>query len=767
MRTIKILKWAAITIVALVVVIGVGLVLIVNGMDWNKFRNTIEEQAAKHTGRELTIAGDLSPSFFPWAGISFGQVSLANADGFGGDVFANVDSADVKVELLPLLKREINVKSVELHGMNLNLERNADGATNWDDLTQRESSTTTEDDQGTTTEVEGNSPTIAALAVGGVNISDANVSWVDAMAGTDVKLNDFALTTGAIELDAPFDLSSTFALSSNSMGLQADVSTNAEVSVNLDQQVYSLSGLVLDIDAAGAALPNGALKANLAGDVMAELAEDKLDVAGLVLKTMGIELTSSATVNGLSTEPVIAAMASSNSFNPADVMAALGIEVPVMADASAMSQASMSMNINATAQTLSIDDIILKLDQSTLTGTAAVPSLAGAAPPVRFDLALDVIDADRYLAPTAEAGTDAAGSGDTTATASTEGDTPIELPLEMIRGLDIDGKLSAGEIKVAGLTTTDLIVPITAKNGVVSLTDLSAALYQGKLSATSSLDATGDVGRMRAAFNLAGIQAEPLLEDLSDGDSPLSGTGNVAFDLNTAGASVDALTAALDGTFDTAFTDGAVNGINIGYQLRRAKTLLTGQQMPEQADVKKTDFSSLKVSGTLNDGVMSSDDLDLRSPLLRVGGAGTVAVPQELIDYTATIKITSTAEGQGGEDLQSLNGLALDVPIQATFAALAANPASVIFNGLKDNLTSNLQNQAKAAAQAKLDEEKAKVEARLNAEKAKAQERLDAEKARAQERLDAEKAKVQDRVEEEAKKAANKLKKGLGGLLGQ
>jgi len=37
----------------------------------------------------------------------------------------------------------------------------------------------------------------------------------------------------------------------------------------------------------------------------------------------------------------------------------------------------------------------------------------------------------------------------------------------------------------------------------------------------------------------------------------------------------------------TAFTDGALNGVNIGYQLRRAKAFLTGNKLPEKADIKK------------------------------------------------------------------------------------------------------------------------------------------------------------------------------------
>lgn len=787
----KFLKWLVVGLVSLVVIIGIGLVVIVNSVDWNDYRETIQEQALKHTGRDLIIAGDLKPSFFPWTGISIGGVTLANAEGFEGDTFAMVESADVKVEVLPLIKREINVRSVELHGLNVNLQRNAQGVTNWDDLTQRESTTTTETEEGTTTEVEGNTPTIAALAVGGINISGANVSWQDDMAGTDVKLSDFALETGKIELNKPFDFSSTFDINSNSMGLQAGVKALAEVSVDLDNQVYGLKGLGLDLDAKGEAFPNGALVAALTGNLVAELGNETVDVSGLVLKTMGMELTADAKVTGLNTEPVVVATLKSNDFNPTDVMAALGAELPEMADASVMSVGSMAMNINATAQSLAIDNIVIRLDDSNITGSASVPNLAAATPPIRFDLTLDSIDADRYLAPVSDTAGDSGSTDTSTTTASSDGDAPLDLPLEMIRTLDIDGSLKAGQIKVANLTTQDLVVPIKAQNGVVGLDGISAALYQGQLTATSKLDATGDTPRMAAAFNLSGIQAEPLLMDLNQADSPISGGGNIAFDITTGGNSINAIKAALNGNLKTEFTDGALNGVNIGYQLRRAKAFLTGKKLPEQADVKKTDFSSLSVSGVFTNGVLDSSDLDMRSPLLRLGGAGQFDLPQENIDYTANITVAASTEGQGGGDLDEVAGLTLEIPIKATFAQFSANPAKVIFDGVKDNLLGNLKAQAdqlkaqataalkakEAEARASLKAEEARAKAKLDAAKADARAQLDAKEAEAraavaaqqqavQAKADAEKAKAEQTLKAEADKAKDKLKKGLGGLFG-
>jgi len=102
----KLLKWLLVSVLVLVLLLGAGAAALVYLVDWNDFRDTIQNQTKKHTGRDLIIAGDLSPSVFPWLGVSIGDISLANAEGFGDAPFAKMGSADVKVELMPLLKKD-------------------------------------------------------------------------------------------------------------------------------------------------------------------------------------------------------------------------------------------------------------------------------------------------------------------------------------------------------------------------------------------------------------------------------------------------------------------------------------------------------------------------------------------------------------------------------------------------------------------------------------------------------------------------------------
>lgn len=736
----KFLKWLLGTVVVLVLLVGAGVAALVYLVDWNDFKDTIQNQVKEQTGRTLLIAGDLSPSVFPWAGISIGEISLANAEGYGDSPFARIGSADVKVELLPLLKREINVRTVELKGLQLDLQRAADGTTNWDDLLQSTTTTTTSVDEGNqdtqvTTEVEGSGPTIAALAVGGIEILDANVNWNDAMTGTDAALTGFNLRTGAIELEKPFDLSIDFSLASNSMDLAADIQGGGEIMIDLENQVYTVNGFTLNTDAKGSALPNGELLATFGADISAKLAEQQVDISALKLSALGIELAGVVNVVNLDTEPTITGQFSSNDIKLRELFAKLGIEAPITADETVLSTASLGLALTATPTSAALNDLTIKLDDTTFTGKASVPSLAGAIPPVRFDFAVDAIDLDRYLPPTSDAPAESdtpasdGGSGEASSDASSgtpaspsDPDAIIELPIEMMRQLDIDGTFRVGDVKISNLTTKDIVVPVKAAGGKLALQDMQAALYEGKFDGTVGIDVSGDSPSYGVAMSLVGIQAEPLLADLMQKDAFLSGGGEVVANITTGGNTVNAIKAGLNGTFNTAFTDGSINGINIGYQIRRAKAALTGKSLPEEEGAVKTDFSSLAVSGLFTNGVLTSDDLDMRSPLLRLGGAGMVDLPAENVDYTLTTLITGTSQGQGGAELDSLKGVKIDIPIRGTFDELANNFAGVILSGMKDNITGNLKNQAKALADQKAAQIKAQAKEAADALKAKAAE---------------------------------------------
>ena len=130
----KVIKWVAICGGGLIVLIILALLLIPMFVDVQKYKPVIEEKVAESTGRSFTIGDDLSLSLFPWAGISFSNLHFGNPSGFQEKDFITVKSFEVRVKLLPLISRDIQVKRFILEGARIVLEKNKDGLGNWEGL---------------------------------------------------------------------------------------------------------------------------------------------------------------------------------------------------------------------------------------------------------------------------------------------------------------------------------------------------------------------------------------------------------------------------------------------------------------------------------------------------------------------------------------------------------------------------------------------------------------------------------------------------------
>ena len=102
--------------------------------DANNYKPQIIEQVEKATGRDMQIDGDIDLSIFPWIGLKVEAVTLGNAAGFKAAKFARIEQLDVKVNLLPLLKKEVRINTIRLHGLDVALEVDEAQANNWSDL---------------------------------------------------------------------------------------------------------------------------------------------------------------------------------------------------------------------------------------------------------------------------------------------------------------------------------------------------------------------------------------------------------------------------------------------------------------------------------------------------------------------------------------------------------------------------------------------------------------------------------------------------------
>ncbi|TCK19497.1 AsmA protein [Thiogranum longum] len=614
----KLIRWAGLGVGALLVLIIVAVVVLPMIIDPNDFKPEIASAVESSTGRTLTMKGDLELSVFPWLGVGIGDSALSNAKGFSSQPFAQVETVQIRVKLLPLLSRELVMDTVVLKGLKVSLETDKSGRTNWQDLAG--AAAEKKPAKKETAPEPGAAPALAGLAIGGVEIEDAQLVWDDRQAGSRYQVDDLSLKTGAI-------------------------GSGERVPVSLSMRVK------------GSGLPASGLAPELDFDVAVDIDAQTLKLSDLVFQVAGMTMEGDLSGKQIMSDASFNGKLKIREFVPRDLMAAFDVTPPETSDPAVLSRADAVLALAATPNSLKLSDIRIRLDDSTVDGSLSVANFAR--PAMRFGISLDTIDVDRYLPPQQE-------TTPATPTAAAAAGAGM-IPVETLRSLDLAGKLSIAELKAAQLRSRDVSMELKAKDGVVRIYPAKASLYEGSYSGDVKLDVRGKKPVISLNESLSGVQIGPLLKDMVDQDR-LQGKTDISAKLTAKGQTPEAFKRTLNGNLSFTFANGAVKGVNLIRLIRKAQAILKGKPVPADNTPEQTDFSEMQGTAVVTNGVLRNDDLLIKSPLLRVDGKGTVNLPAETIDYLVTTKLVGSLEGQGGKDLEELKGVAIPVQVSGTFA---------------------------------------------------------------------------------------------------
>lgn len=442
--------------------------------------------------------------------------------------------------------------------------------------------------------------------------------------------------------------------------LTAKGTFKTQLVADLAQRLHQLAGLDAELQLGGSSMPGGKPQAvKLAGSIAADLAAQQVKISTLTLAGLGLKASASEwLLSGISGEsPTLAGDLSLAPFDPRALMAALGIAVPVMADAGALKSASLKTQLTANAKRVALDALALQLDDTSLSGTLAVTDLASKA--IRFDLRADRLDADRYLPPPLPK-----AGGDEAAKPAAKADlNATPLPFEMLQKLNAQGALQVASLKLKNVQMADVRLALDGAAGATKRQQLQANLYGGSAKLALKLAPGAPQG---IELSLASINVGALLKDFAESDK-LSGKGSITFDVTTRGATVGEARQSLNGTLAFNLADGAVKGFNLGKIIRDGQALLSVQP-PAAAtgEMQATDFAELRGAGVFVNGVLKSDQLSAKNPLIRLEGSGEVDLVNETLNYLAKPTLVNTASGQGGKERVDLSGIV--IPIRLTGA---------------------------------------------------------------------------------------------------
>ena len=660
-KFLKIIIGLGVALVGLVLVLVIVLPMVI---DPNDYKDEIAAAVETHTGRTLTIEGDIGLSVFPWLGLDIGNTQLSNAAGFGEQPMATVEKVQVRVKLLPLLKKQLEMDTARLEGLQLYLARNAAGETNWDDL-QGETSEVSEESNGE--ESTGAPGPVAGLAIGGVEVTNAQIVWEDQSVPVRYEIRDLSLTTGAITPGEPITLDLDFQVAATEPAIEGRFGLEGDIGLSPSLQEIRFDDAKLSLDLQGDTLPGGQLKLVMTSSIAIDLEQQTLSVPALDLKTLGLNISGNVNGTGITgDDPQFSGVFTLAEFVPRDVISALGIAAPQTADPAVLGKADAWLGWEASTRHFTANAIKLSLDDTKINGNAGVTNFDD--PAITFTLQADRLDADRYLPPVPENSEPVAASP-----AATAAGGAAALPIETLRGLKLDGTLIVGSLKAYNLKSSDIEVRIKSQDGLLRIHPAGASMYGGQYKGDISLDVRKETPHLSMNEQFIRIQAGPLLKDLT-GEDTLLGTADMHARLTADGATPEAMRRTLNGDTSFSFVDGAVKGVNIAALIRNAQAKLQGKPAPENNQPDQTDFAELKGTATVTNGLVKNDDLSMKSPLLRITGKGKASLPDETIDYLLTTKVVGSLEGQSGKALGELKGVAIPVRIGGTFSKPTYTP---------------------------------------------------------------------------------------------
>jgi len=705
-------------LLTLIIVLAIAIPLFV---DPNDYRDEIGAIVKKETGRNLDIEGEIQLSLFPWIGIELGEMSLSNAAGFGDSPFAQLKKVDIKIKLLPLLRKQVEMDTIILHGMTLNLAKNSKGISNWDDLAKpapvSQSPSPSSKSASKTEEKASLSDTLAALAIGGLEIRDANIRWNDLSQQQKIEITDLNLISGAISLDSEFPLEVNFSTAITSGGatppMAGNIALKSMIGINLKQQQYHLSKLLLTTNLKSSQLPNGQLKSTFAGNFSADLTRQTARAEGLTIEVLGTVLTLNSDISQLDTNPLVVGELHLNVAQAAPLIALLGDALPPTITNKMMESTSLSTHIdlNTQSQTATLDKFQLTFDQSTINGSASVTNFDK--PAIHYQFDIDQINIDRYFPPSTTTAESTTTSTKAPSTTAAQQEVPLPIPVELLRTLDIDGTLRLGALQVMNLHTSKMVATIKAKSGELTLAPLSAELYQGKFEGAIKLDVRQKRPVISVDEKLTGVQSGPLLKDLL-GKDYVTGSALLTANITTKGDRISQFKKYLNGHVELRFEDGAVNGVDIAQLIREANAKYKGQPIEKSSEKPKTDFALLSATLNIKDGLVSNKDLKALSPLLRIGGNGQANLVTEQVNYHVKASIVSTLEGQGGKTLSDLKGLTIPISIKGSFSDPKFGvELDKLLDAKAKAKVGAAKTKAKAELQQKLDNKKKSLKNRL------------------------------------------------------
>lgn len=435
--------------------------------DANQYKTKITDTIKSHTDYDVELHGNIDISLYPWVGLKLNNILIKNKPDFNNKTLASIHQFTIKVKMIPLLSRRIEVDQFIADRLQLNLEINTDGSNNWSNflLTSDQTPTNLKD-----------------LSINSIKITDSNISWLDNRNGKHINFYSLNITTDNFVLGQPLPVALNTIISNNQPDWKANASLETNLSFNSNSVVFDANNLVLSVKT----LPTDNTtqrSLTLTGDSAIDLHSSTLRLNNANIEIFDLNIHGNLIMENIWDTPYIHGPVSIDSFSASTLSKHFDFKLPEFNNPSSLKQLSFSADFSTDIHSFKLDKLIANIDNNQLIGFVHMSNLNDTTPIVRYDITIDNINANDY---------------------TVKNMINVPIPVNLLRNIDLKGTTRLSNALLNDIRLSDISIPLLVKQHTLTANPVSLTINQAKIKSAFVLNiADTIVGR-------AAIQSENL-----------------------------------------------------------------------------------------------------------------------------------------------------------------------------------------------------------------------------------------------------------------
>lgn len=592
----RLVKRVSSIVASLIIILAIGGYVFVRNFDLNRYKPYIEDAVFDATGRVLNMAGDahLAISLIPTVAIN--NVSLSNPSWAQNPNMVELDKLEIKFAVMPLLKKQVVIDKLILHGTKVYLEKSATGEKNWvfDTKPQKIKKV-----KSVSSNVKVNN--VAEAAVGtvlvahNVDISNGVLNYYDAESNSNHLLEIENVNAKLNGLDKPLEI-------------DAKMKYNGE-NITFDASISTVNSVIQD---------------------------DKLDFEAKI-EALNVKADLVGGVVGVLTNPLYAV--EGNIYNPKGNFSLPKIDIATRID----------------GDTGSASIIIKKLllNENEITGKTDI-NWSGNKPVVKVDLIASSFNVSDFIVSKKQAFVMPSLIKSANALTFVPNDMVDFAYLNMLNG-DITLKI-ANLILPENIRLKNVDVKAKLQNGLLNITPLSCYLGDGKIVADASISAISNL--VKADIKTSNLRVQDIEKTLFGDNSSLkvSQGGNLTLDLSvsTSGNTYRKLTENMDGNLILVLDKSTLSGAKLNWFTNNVIGQLLSLLKIDTSKANNIDINCAVIRSDISKGkAYFPSGIAFNSKQIKMVGSGDINLVNDSINFTIAPTLNKLADGNITQALAS------------------------------------------------------------------------------------------------------------------